>query len=241
MRSLADCDATSEAAHHLTSRVASYGTRARGEGTHRAYRSAWRAYAAWCTRLGREPLGADPDTVAMYAVRLADDGRSVATLRVHLVAIQAAHRVAGLALDLGDAGLRLVLEGIVRSTGIRPRRQAAAATPDLLRKMLATRPAADTPLGGATARCRSWASAPRRAGRPGAGRCGGRAGERAPGEHPPLRDRSAWCQRPRGDLANPAEPSCCPLAAWQAWTGFRRKVTDACGGASDAALPLFVG
>jgi hypothetical protein len=83
----------------------------------------------------------------MYAVRLADDGRSVATLRVHLVAIQAAHRVAGLALDLGNAGLRLVLEGIVRSTGIRPRRQAAAATPDLLGKMLATRPAADTPLG----------------------------------------------------------------------------------------------
>jgi site-specific recombinase XerD len=147
MRSLADCDATSEAAHHLTSRAASYGTRARGEGTRRAYRSAWRAYAAWCTRRGRDPLGADPDTVAMYAVRLADDGRSVATLRVHLVAIQAAHRVAGLALDLGNAGLRLVLEGIVRSTGIRPRRQAAAATPDLLRKMLATRPVADTPLG----------------------------------------------------------------------------------------------
>jgi site-specific recombinase XerC len=35
-----------------------------------------------------------------------------------------------------------------RSTGTRLRRQtAAAATSDLLRKMLATRPAADTPLG----------------------------------------------------------------------------------------------
>jgi len=48
----------------------------------------------------------------MYAVRLADDGRSVATLRVHLAAIQAAHRLAGLALDLGDARLRMVLEDI---------------------------------------------------------------------------------------------------------------------------------
>ncbi|MFZ6765029.1 hypothetical protein [Pseudoroseomonas sp. WGS1072] len=101
-----------------------YATRARGEGSRRAYRSAWRGYAAWCTSLGREPLGADPDTVAMYAVRLADDGRSVATLRVHLAAIQAAHRLAGLALDLGDARLRMVLEGITRSTGTWPRRQA---------------------------------------------------------------------------------------------------------------------
>jgi hypothetical protein len=161
MRSLADCDATSEAAHHLTSRAAVLRHPGAGEGTRRAYRSAWRAYAAWCTRLGREPLGADPDTVAMYAVRVADDGRSVATLRVHLAAIQAAHRVAGLRRRC------VVLEGIVRSTGIRPRRQAAAATPDLLRKMLATRPAADTPLGPATARCCCWlrGGAARRAGR----------------------------------------------------------------------------
>jgi hypothetical protein len=79
--------------------------------------------------------------------RPADGGRSVATLRLHLAAIQAAHRLAGRALDLGDAHLRTVLEGISRSIGTRPRRQAAAATPDLLRKMLATRPAADTPLG----------------------------------------------------------------------------------------------
>ncbi|MBC9210025.1 tyrosine-type recombinase/integrase [Roseomonas aerophila] len=40
--------------------------------------------------------------------------------------------------------------------------------------------------------------------------------------------------------ANPAEPACCPLAAWQAWMGFRRDAADSCGGASDAELPLFV-
>ncbi len=38
----------------------------------RAYRSAWRQYAAWCASLGREPLAGDPDTVAMY--RCADQG-----------------------------------------------------------------------------------------------------------------------------------------------------------------------
>jgi hypothetical protein len=81
--------------HALSGRAAVYATRAQGEGTRHAYRSAWRAYAAWCSSLGREPLGAYPDTIAMYAVRLADDGRSVATLRVP---IQAAHPWAGLVL-----------------------------------------------------------------------------------------------------------------------------------------------
>ena len=43
--------------------------------------------------------------------------------------------------------MRTVLEGITRSTGTRPRQQAAAATPDPLRQLLVTRPAAATPLG----------------------------------------------------------------------------------------------
>jgi integrase len=237
--------APAEALHALSGRAAVYATRARGEGTRRAYRSAWRAYAAWCQNLGREPLGADPDTVAMYAVRLADDGRSVATLRVHLAAIQAAHRLAGLTLDLGDARLRMVLEGIVRSTGTRPRRQAAAATPDLLRKMLATRPLADTPLG---ARDRAllllgFGAALRRAEL--VGLClGDVLAVPGKGLQVTIR-RSKTDPHGAGALvaiwANPAEPSCCPLAAWQAWIDFRRDAADVCGGASDAELPLFVG
>jgi hypothetical protein len=70
----------------------------------------------------REPFGADPDTDAMYTVRLAGDGRSVATVRVHLGIIQTAHRLASLALDLSA---RMGLEGIVRGTGIGPRRRTA--------------------------------------------------------------------------------------------------------------------
>ncbi|SHK50946.1 hypothetical protein SAMN02745194_05063 [Roseomonas rosea] len=49
----------------LSARAAVYATRARGEGTRRAYRSAWGAYEAWCTSLGREPLAGDPDTLAV--------------------------------------------------------------------------------------------------------------------------------------------------------------------------------
>ena len=61
----------------LSRRAAVYATR--GDGTRRAYRSAWRHYAAWCAGLGREPLAADPDTTAMYVVRLADTGRKGAS------------------------------------------------------------------------------------------------------------------------------------------------------------------
>jgi hypothetical protein len=74
----------------LSARAAVYATRARGEGTRRAYRSAWSAYETWCASLGREPLAGDPKTLAMHAVRCADHGLAVASLRVHLAAIQAA-------------------------------------------------------------------------------------------------------------------------------------------------------
>src|SRR5690242_15138500 len=72
----------------LSRRAAVYATRARGEGTRRAYRAAWRQYESWCQSLGREPLAADPDTIAMYVVRLADHDRTVSTIRVALAAIR---------------------------------------------------------------------------------------------------------------------------------------------------------
>ena len=41
----------------------------------------------------------------------------------------------------------MVVEGVTRAKGVRPRRQAAPAVPGVLRLMIAGRPAADTPLG----------------------------------------------------------------------------------------------
>jgi site-specific recombinase XerD len=97
--------------------------------------------------LGREPLAADPDTIAMYVVRCADAGFAVSSIRVHLAAICTAHLLAGLSLDLRQPRLAMVVEGITRSKGVRPRRQAAPAVPGVLRLMLAGRPSPDTPLG----------------------------------------------------------------------------------------------
>ena len=54
----------------LSRRAALYATRARGDGTRRAYRAAWRHFSAWCATLGRSSLPADPDTLAMYLARM---------------------------------------------------------------------------------------------------------------------------------------------------------------------------
>ena len=84
----------------LTTRAAEYASHARGDGTRRVYRSAWRGFEAWCCSLGREPLSGDPQLLAMYATRRADQGVSVSTLRVNLAAIRTAHLLAGVSLDL---------------------------------------------------------------------------------------------------------------------------------------------
>src|SRR5689334_20140778 len=89
----------------------------------------WAGYVAWCRALGREPLAGDPETIAMYAVRRADAGRALSSIRVDLAAIRTAHRLAGVPLDLRDARLAPVLEGIARTKGARPQRQAAPAVP----------------------------------------------------------------------------------------------------------------
>ncbi len=130
----------------LSVRAAVYATRARGPGTLRAYRSAWHGYERWCRSLGREPLDGDPDTVAMYVTRRADDGLAVSSIRVALAAIRTAHLLAGIPLDLRQPRFAMVLEGVVRSRGTRPRRQATPAVPDVLRRMLGALPSPGTPL-----------------------------------------------------------------------------------------------
>ena len=79
--------------------AAVWATRARGEGTLRAYRSAWKHYTAWCDRLGFAPLAGDAEVVGLYLVKAAERLK-VPTLRVHLAAIAEAHRLAGVPVYL---------------------------------------------------------------------------------------------------------------------------------------------
>ena len=80
----------------LTTRptAADYARATRAQNTMRAYRAAWRAFAAWCEAEGRAALPADPLTVADY-LAFAVQQHKASTLAVHVAAIRAAHRAAG--------------------------------------------------------------------------------------------------------------------------------------------------
>ena len=98
---------------NLSQRAAEYATRASGPGTQAAYRSAWRGYTAWCGKIGRAPLSGDPGLLALYLTHRAEDGLAVSSLPVASAAIPAAHRLAGILLDLGDPRLGLVIKSVV--------------------------------------------------------------------------------------------------------------------------------
>jgi integrase len=172
----------------------------------------------------------------MYVVSLADAGRAghgglaVSSIRVHLAAIKTAHLLAGLSLDLRHPRLAMVIEGVTRSTGVRLRRKAAPAVPDLLRRMLATRPSAEKPLG---ARDRTMLPL-------GFGAALRRSElvalnlgdiESVPGRGLLLTiGRSKTDQVGAGQRvavhANPGEPGCCPTAALEAWLHHRWEAPD---------------
>ena len=232
----------------LSARAAVYATRARGPGTLRAYRSAWTGYVAWCHSLGREPLDGDPDGVAMYLVRRADDGLAVSSLRVALAAIRTAHLLAGQSLDLRQPRFAMVLEGVVRSRGTRPRRQATPAVPAILRKMLAALPC---PAGPLAVRARAmlllgFGAALRRSELVflSIGDVEAVAGR---GIKLLIR-RSKTDQHGRGQevavWANPHDPLLCPAAALAGWLRLREAAPDVTGvltAAERAERPLFCG
>ena len=230
----------------LAARAAVYATRARGDGTRRVYRSAWRGYEAWCRSLGREPLSGDTDLLAMYATKRADDGVAVSTLRVDLAAIRTAHLLAGIPLDMRHPRLAMVVEGITRGRGTRPSRQAAPAVPDVLRLLLA---ACQPPSTALAARDRAmlllgFGAALRRSELvalqfgdvvtvPGRGlRVLVRRSKTD--QHGQGQDIAIW--------ANPADPALCPVAALDAWLAQRNQARDLDWSAAESARrerPLF--
>ncbi len=182
----------------------------------------------------------------MYATRRADDGVAVSTLRVDLAAIRTAHLLAGIALDMRHPGLAMVVEGITRSRGIRPARQAAPAVPDVLQQLLGACQLPGTALG---ARDRAmlllgFGAALRRSELV-ALRFGDVVAVPGRGLRLLVR-RSKTDQHGQGhDIAiwaNPAEPLLCPVAALDAWLAQRNQARDLDWSAAEGARrerPLF--
>lgn len=117
---------------------------ARTSNTRRAYRASFADYASWCHRLGLKPLSADPQLIGMYLAGLPERQLKYATIRMRLSAIAAAHRAAGLAIDLKDPRISRVMEGIARSIGTRTVGSKPVLA-DELAAMLRALP--ETPLG----------------------------------------------------------------------------------------------
>jgi len=119
--------------HMLSETAMAYARQALSPATRRAYASHLRAWEAWCRRLRALPAPAAPSLVANHLAELAGT-RSYATLTGRLAAIAQAHALLRLPFDAGHPELRKTLQGIARTHGRKPQRQAAPLlTADVIR------------------------------------------------------------------------------------------------------------
>ena len=103
--------------------------------TTRSYRTSWTQWCAFCERMGYAPLAGDVQPVGFFLAHLSRS-KSLATVRARLAAIAAAHRIAGVPLDLRAAAISNVIEGFKREQGVRPLKQATPLLLDILPRFL---------------------------------------------------------------------------------------------------------
>ena len=101
------------------------------DNTRRSYDTQWRVFDGWCDQAGLVSLPAEPLTVARYLAARANDGASIATLRLAASAIAEAHEWAKLESPCRDPGVRASLKGWGRRLA-KPQRQSGALTADVL-------------------------------------------------------------------------------------------------------------
>ena len=109
------------------SRIRSALERSTSPNTLRAYDQAWRRWVAWTKARGIRAMPATPELVAAFLTELANQGLSVATLRLQKVALGRAHRSIYTPDPTATQGVRRVMAGIAREHG-RPQRQAKLLT-----------------------------------------------------------------------------------------------------------------
>ena len=106
--------------------------------TRRAYAGAWAAFTAWASGSGYPVLPASQETLAAYLGKLADQGRKLATLRLHRAAVVKAHRLAGHPSPDGEL-VAAVIKGLGRQFG-EPQKQSQTLTNTALAAVRATGP-----------------------------------------------------------------------------------------------------
>lgn len=187
--------------------------------TRRVYGSSWRSFSSWCSSAGLEPLPAEAATIALYLTARAPT-TAVATLELHLSAIAAHHRAAGLPPPAHPA-LAQVWAGIKRTHGRPPRKKRPLVVEDL-RRVIAKIPDTFTGKRDRALLLVGFAGALRRSelaqvSLPGPGSTAIRAEFVRQGLEIHL-DRSKGDQEGRGAIvAIPFGKKICPVAALQSW------------------------
>ena len=117
-------------------RVADALENAQSENTRRNYAGQLRQFRSWCQQENYSSLPAQPEVVAAYAAELAEEGKSMSTIRLGVAAIVDAHRRVGLESPQA-AGVSETLRGLSRRIGV-SQKQARPLDADALAAIRAT-------------------------------------------------------------------------------------------------------
>ena len=127
-------------------RVADALESAQSENTRKNYASQFGKFRSWCEQEEYSHIPAQPEVLAAYAVELADDGKSMSTIRLAVAAIVDAHRRVGLESPQ-TAGVTETLRRLSRQLGVSQKR-ARPLDADALAAIRATASAPRTTRGG---------------------------------------------------------------------------------------------
>lgn len=120
-------------------RAFEFAKHARSAQTRRTYQSQFNRFVDWCEARNEIPMPASDACVAAYLASRAEEGTTVATLKVALSAINQAHKRGGFGEPRSSAVVREVFSGIRRQLGTRERR-VSPITVDLLRQTVRALP-----------------------------------------------------------------------------------------------------
>ena len=117
-------------------RVADALESSQSDNTRKNYASQLRQFQSWCQQENYSALPAQPEVVAAYVAELADEDKSMSTIRLAVAAIVDAHRRVGLDSPQ-TAGVSETLRGLSRRIGV-SQKQARPLDADALAAIRAT-------------------------------------------------------------------------------------------------------
>ena len=109
---------------------------AQSKNTRKNYASQFGKFRTWCEQENYSSLPAQPEVLAAYAAELADDGKTMSTIRLAVAAVVDAHRRVGLESPQ-TVGVTETLRGLSRQVGV-SQKQARPLDADALAAIRAT-------------------------------------------------------------------------------------------------------